>query len=437
MTPDPQVRMALLNAWHRESAESSLERWLQVCAQEQWGEVPNDLPALARVFGASWYFTRFLFFRGPTAARLFDAPPAADYSPQFLRRRLESALTAGGLEERLEQLRIGRNEIMLLVLVDWLKGRLEQERLEQILSTLAEVVVRIAMRLFELETDGQGPGMAVLGMGRLAGGEMTFGSDLDLIFLYGSGEGHEPVELSRRVRRFLRQIAAATPAGTLYEVDMRLRPHGNAGALLTSIDSFVQYHAAPRDTWERQMMTRCRPLGVGDGAGFDALAAVRRHVYQKYDGSVLRRDIAAIRIRVERELGRPEGKIELKRGRGGIMDIDFIAHYLQLAYGYDHPGLQVCSTRQVLRTARAAGLIGQEATRDLLDGYEYLKRMETCLRLFDLKSISSFAVESAAGRALARAMHGAGTEGAELLERYRGISEGVRRQFESLLCGAP
>ncbi|MBI2993869.1 MAG: hypothetical protein HYY48_06805 [Gammaproteobacteria bacterium] len=432
---DAEVRTALRKAWHVDAAESSLERWHQVCAQEEWGPVPRDLPTLVRVFGSSWYLTRFMFFRGLDAAQLLDTPPATGLSSNELRRWIETVSVDGDAEQRLESLRIARNEILLLLLAAWLNGRLDQEQLEQALSVLAAVVIQAVLGLFGVGSGAGQENLAVLGMGRLAGGEMTFGSDLDLIFLYGTGERREPVELSRRVRRLLRHIAAATPAGMLYDVDMRLRPHGSAGALLTSTESFVQYHAGRRDVWERQMMTRCRPVFDPDGLGQAAVAAIEPHVYAKCEDRVLRGEIASMRLRVERELGRPPGRIELKRGRGGLMDVDFTAHYLQLAQGHADPGLRVCSTRQVLRIARDRQRLPADAAVDLLEGYEYLKRMETCLRLFDLKSISAFAPESEAGHALARAMGCADSGNEGLVEQHRAVSERVRQRFEEVVGG--
>ena len=284
---DPKA--ALREAWRPAAAESSLERWRQVCAMEDWGPVPRDLATLVRVFGSSWYLTRFMFFRGAEAAQLLDTPPATGLSQDDLRRWAESLPRAGEPEEQLERVRIARNEVLLLLLAAWLNGRLDQEQLEQALSSLAEAVLQAAVRLFGLDADSGGAGFAVLAMGRLAGREMTFGSDLDLIFMYHAEECREPVELSRRVRRLLRHIAAATPAGALYDVDMRLRPHGSAGALLTSVQSFEQYHQAPRDIWERQMMTRCRPVYEMNGVGMAALAAILPCIFYVHDGGHLRR----------------------------------------------------------------------------------------------------------------------------------------------------
>ncbi|MBI1733368.1 MAG: hypothetical protein HYR49_11470 [Gammaproteobacteria bacterium] len=427
--PDPGHALEL--AWRPESAASSLERWQQVCAQERWHGVPGDAEMLVRVFGASWYFTRFLFYTGAAAAIFIDRPlpvpaSAADLSQQFTQDE-----GGGDAEAILDRLRLRRNEFMLSALVRWLRGELPAAELEAALTRLAEAVLGAALSAFGLRPAQLGADFAVLGMGRLAGAEMGFGSDLDLIFLLpGDAEG---ARVSRRVQRFLRQIAAAAPLGPVYEVDVRLRPHGTAGALITSLRSFVEYHCAPRETWERQLMTRCRPVFDPAGIGADAVARIQPHIYARHDPGVLRRDIAAMRLRVERELGRPRGRYELKRGHGGIMDVDFACHYLQLAHGCRAPELQTCSTREALRVAQRLGFLSTSAGAALRDGYEFLRRLETCLRLFDLKNISSFPMGISECLPLARAM-GYGAAGpARFLEELQRTAVSVRQGYQEVV----
>lgn len=418
--------------WHRDSAAASLERWQQVSAAEGWGEVPRDRAALARVFGASWFFTRYLFFRGPEAAQLIDAVAAGGTAElEAGWRELEQFDCNGDAEQRVEQLRLLKNGIMLRVLLLWLDGRLGQEQAEAALTRLAEQVLRLLLALLVF-TDGTIQRAAVLGMGRLAGAEMNFGSDLDLVFLHDSPSGHDPGTLPRHVRSLLRHIAAASPAGSLYEVDMRLRPHGTSGALITSVAAFAEYHAGARETWERQMMTRCRPVCDPQGVGARAMQQLLPRIYAPHPAPALREEIRGMRLRVERELGRPQGRSEVKRGRGGLMDLDFIAHYLQLAHGHEHRELRTCSTRGALRAAAAAGLLDAAAAVELLAAYDWLKRVEACLRLFDMKSVSSFRNESASLAPLAYGMNCDG-DGARFLEAYRARTDAVRAQFEAVL----
>lgn len=421
--------------WRPEAAASSMERWLQVREQEHWGAVPAHLDLLAQVFGASWYFTRFMFYAGARAAALVDRPAPVDRTPGALIEELRRAVLPAGddPEQALDQLRLVRNEYMLSALVQWLDGSLAPRELEASLTNLAQAVLAVSLDLFGLTPRKLGVDFAVLGMGRLAGREMTFGSDLDLIFLLpGDGSG-EAAEVARRSRRFLRHIAAAAPLGALYEVDMRLRPHGTAGALVTSVRSFLEHHQAPRDTWERQMMTRCRPVFDPNGMGAAALEAIRPQLFAPRDPARLRADILDMRLRVERELGRRTGRVELKRGRGGIMDVDFICHYLQLTHGESVPALQTCSTRAALGEAVQAGVLPAAVATDLSRGYEVLRRVETCLRLFDFKNVSGFAVDGADCMPLARAMDPDCTETGPFLAELQSVMDTIRAHLLRVL----
>ncbi len=437
MNTDAAVQTALESAWHRDSAESSLERWLELCQRNDWGRIPRDLPMLVRVFGASWYFTRFAFSRGSKISGLFDRPEAGVEDVPALLKFLAATLPEGAMVDRLNALRVAKNEAMLKILIQYLAGRLDQTHSEIRLTMLAEAALALVMEMFELDPRRAGCRLAVLGMGRLAGREMTFGSDLDLIFLYQGAEAGESPAFARKVRLLLRNIAALTPEGILYDVDMRLRPHGTAGALITSRNSFIDYHARRRDTWERQVMTRCRPIYDPVGLGAETLERVLPKVYSRYDLGNLARDIHCMRMRVESELGRPRGKFELKRGKGGIMDVDFCAHYLQLGHGAEIPALRVCGTREALRAAAEAGLVASGDVAALMHGYDYLRRMETCLRLFDLNSTSAFSEHSRVVTALARAM-GYGTGDVEaMMSEYREVTAETRAQFEAIVAPIP
>src|SRR3972149_138053 len=113
---------------------------------------------------------------------------------------------------------------------------------------------------------------------------------------------------------------------------MRLRPHGNAGTLISPLNTFIEYHKAGREVWERQMMTRCRAVAGDPHLAESLLEKLIPCVYSRQDGS-LRSEVIRMRKLVQHELGSPAGKYDIKRGEGGIMDIDFISHYLQLRHG--------------------------------------------------------------------------------------------------------
>lgn len=436
---DEPTRVALEQAWHQDSAAASLERWLDLCEQQGWGQVPENLPLLVSVFGASWYFTRFVFYRGPAIQPLFDDQHADTLSAESIRARVEAIDVEQDPEQALEALRIVKNEIMLQILLADLQQMIGQSSMEQRLTDLAEATLAAALRIYthhkapELEDT-----LGVLGMGRMAGQEMNFGSDLDLIFLYPDESAAVSEQASRLVRALLRGIAMAAPAGSLYDIDMRLRPHGAAGVLVTSQSSFQEYHGEERDIWQRQLMTRCRPVADRGGIASQSLEHVTPHIYAEYDPQYLRQEIHAMRLRVEHELGSPAGRYELKRGKGGVMDIDFISHYLQLSHGIRQPDLRTASTRGALTRLVEHKLLAEADCQLLLEGYDFLKRMEGRLRVFDMKPISSIPREASELTSLARAMgyrNGDDEQSAEaLLADYQAVTANNRRVFEAI-CG--
>lgn len=423
----------LKQAWHEETAANSIERWVRFSEQQRWQGKPENQELLIRIFGASWYFTRFIFANGRQAIEIIDQNRQAVPDKEWILSRLQPSLADDDVEIRANHLRVLKNGLMLQFLAGWLQQWYTLKQLECLLTLLAEATLEVLIQsLRRLPQYEQFP-VSILAMGRMAGYEMTFGSDLDLIFLYD--EKHQDMynDMGRTIRLLLRTIAQPAAAGSLYDVDMRLRPHGNSGLLITSFNSFIEYHNGDRDVWERQMMTRCRPILKSGGKVDSVLEHVNQNVYRQYDQKRLCGEVLAMRIRVQKELGSPRDKYDIKRGYGGIMDIDFISHYLQLAWGHKYDALQTASTRQALAALGDVKLVDMDTVASLTTSYDYLKKLEMCLRLFDMKSIDSFrTVESADNRALSRAM-GHGDNIRQFLEEYVAVTRSVRRHFEQLL----
>lgn len=397
------IEQALSKAWDMQTAKASFERWMDLCAKENWHDIPQDIESLISIFGASWYFTRYIFYRGRDAAEKIDGE-TRDFDLTSLQASLDEALVKGDEEEQFEELRRIKNEIFLQLLVHRLKYPGSQTENEAFITNLAIATLVTALKILGLNPEDSDCRLAVLGMGRMAGGEMSFGSDLDLIFLFENVSDDFRTYLSDKVRRLLRHMSYASPNGMLYEIDMRLRPHGTSGALITSVDSFRDYHLTKRECWERQMMTRCAAIVDGNGIGQENLSIINEQLYAEYDKQWLRMEIHGMRLRVEEELGKTRGKIDIKRGTGGIMDIDFLMHYFQLKEGHKYPELRIKSTRKAIHLASESGCLEQKEGELLLEDYNYFKRIEACLRLFDMKSISSFSATPEKDSALLRAL---------------------------------
>ena len=427
-----KVKTALAESWHRDSAESSLERLLEISAREGWGDISEQLPSIVNVFGASWFFTRYIFFLGRDAISLIDSAQSMCFDLPEILNRLGGIDHRAEAEQRLDQLRLLKNGVMLQILVNYLRGISSQQQAERALTLLADATLIRMLEIFGLTLGSSHYHLSVLGMGRMAGYEMTFGSDLDLIFLYEDLSGDEGHILSRKIRLLLRHLAMASSSGSLYDVDMRLRPHGTSGALLTTMNSFIHHHSTEREIWERQGMTRCRTIIDQDDMGAGALAEISPYIFANYDEAFLRSEILYMRHRVQNEKGTESGKYNVKQGRGGLMDIDFITHYFQLCHGSSIIELQTCSTREALNILTWKGLLTTETSQDLLSHYDFLKRVEACIRLFDMKSVSAFPMQPERNRPLARAM-GYGDDVEEFMEKYLSVTDGVRNYFTELV----
>ena len=433
---DQQTKAALERAWNSKAAQASMERWLSICQSEGWGQCPENMGLLAQVFGASWYFTRFIFFRGKEVTSYFDHDDKNDFSIEILKNRLLPRIETSDLAQRLDGLRISKNEAMLQILLAQLKGQFDQERTEKALTNLAEATLWCSLQLLVQDRKYFFEDVAILAMGRMAGWEMNFGSDLDLIFLYSAESQVDSTGIARQIQTLLRHIALPAPCGTLYEIDMRLRPHGSSGTLISPVSYFIEYHKAERAVWERQMMTRCRPI-VENSLSQQSIDAITPAIYREYDEGYLRTEILQMRKRVQAELGSPRGKYEIKRGAGGIMDIDFLTHFLQLLHGCRNRHLRTPSTRMALRQLVSAGIINKKSCEDLLAAYDFLKKIEGSLRLMDLKNISAFPQDVSGVHVLARAMGyiDADHDNAALnfLNKYLEITGNVRQHFINIL----
>jgi glutamate-ammonia-ligase adenylyltransferase len=419
-------------SWHEEMARNSNERWYKICEQEGWGSVPDKTSLLIKIFGASWYFTRLAFNYGQVVVSLIDSKIPPELNKSSFIKSMHVALEFNDMETCVNELKIIKNICMLKILLAYLDEKLEIEKVEVALTELAEATFLVLIKILQKEPKYVDFPVSVLGMGRMAGYEMTFGSDLDLIFLYESVSPELNSNIGRTIRMLLRLIAHPSSSGMLYEVDMRLRPHGSSGSLVTSYESFLEYHNSDREIWERQMMTRCRPIIIMSENVNEVLNEVNSSIYQIYHTEYLREHILSMRRRVQYELGSPKNKYEIKRGKGGLMDIDFISHYFQLLHGKNNTTLQTGSTRAVIRELGNSNIINSAVAAELIGGYNYLKRIEMCLRLFDLKSIDAFPTVESENIPLARAMgHGDNTK--TFCEEYISTTRSIRNNFVNLI----
>ena len=249
------------------------------------------------------------------------------------------------------------------------------------LAWLADEVVGVVLRMVERDlasAHGRIPGgsFAVIGYGSLGGEELGFGSDLDLVFLYDAdgaelSDGVRPLEPNRWYARLAQKmvalLGAVTAAGRLYDVDVRLRPDGAKGLLVSSLASYTDYQRNRAWTWEHQALVRARGI-AGDAALLATFEGIRASTLARpRDAQVLRHDVVSMRQRMRAELDRSDARrFDLKQGRGGLVDLEFLLQYLVLRESTGHAGLLAPRDSPALIDAlAAAGILDPDTARTL------------------------------------------------------------------------
>ena len=286
----------------------------------------------------------------------------------------------------MERLRQFRNAAVLRIAAADIAGHLPVTRVGDLLTAIAELVLETVRELawehlvarhgVPCRRDGTEAGFAIVGYGKLGGRELGYGSDLDLVFLHdadeeGSTDGYRPVPnglfLARLGQRIIHMLNTLTPSGVLYEVDMRLRPSGASGLLVSSLEAFARYQREEAWTWEHQALVRARPV-AGPPELTAGFAKVRREILcMARDPGRLRQDVVEMRRRMRQELAvRKPGLFDLKQGEGGLVDIEFIVQYLVLRHAHGHPELtDETATLALLRRLAALGLLDPNSAATL------------------------------------------------------------------------
>src|SRR5438874_3500134 len=259
------------------------------------------------------------------------------------------------------------------------------------LSQIAEICLRRVFDFWDAELrqhyGSPKAEFAILALGKLGGGELNHSSDIDLLFLY-SEEGQLAPHISyhqffnRLANKILETFSSPHSAGLLFRVDLRLRPEGSAGPLARSLESMENYYAGFGETWERIALTKASGIAGSRELAYDFLRLHQPFIYPKSATPDLLEEIANIKHRIERDVVGPE-KLErdVKLGRGGIRDIEFIVQTLQLIHGARNPFLQEPSMLKALRALRELDLLPREDVLALDNAYRFLRRVEHRLQI--------------------------------------------------------
>ena len=234
----------------------------------------------------------------------------------------------------------------------------------------------------------EGGDMAVVALGKLGARDMTVGSDLDLLFIYDhegyQSNGEKPLSpipyFTRLGQRYISALSAPTPEGTLYQVDMRLRPSGNAAPLASELTSFVQYHENNAWTWERMALTRARVICSGHDLRKKTEEVIKSALTMPQNPDRLLKDVAAMRVRLLH--GRKiSGPWDIKNIRGGLVDIEFITQYLQLRHSSEIPDILSSDPKQALIELRNHDILNQDAANQLIKSLKLWRNIQGIVRL--------------------------------------------------------
>ncbi|MCE2991002.1 MAG: bifunctional [glutamate--ammonia ligase]-adenylyl-L-tyrosine phosphorylase/[glutamate--ammonia-ligase] adenylyltransferase [Nitrosomonadaceae bacterium] len=352
-------------------------------------EYPRALDRLSVIVTASAWAAD-LIRRHPILLETLTRPAATDRIDWALeRQQIEAECDAVGndVERQYDILRHARQRIMLRLFVDDIEGRSSLMALSDHLSALADMLLDITVQrawhaLVRASTNlsavsmAAPKGFAVIGYGKLGSKELGYQSDLDLVFLYDAASpiGRESPELfARLTQRVNSWLNTMTPGGVLYETDLRLRPDGAAGLLVSSMDAFADYQSRRAWTWEHQALTRARWC-AGDAALAAPFEAIRRDILsRKRDLVALREEIVTMRDRMRAEKKDRVGEdaaLDLKNTVGGVVDVEFIVQYLILAYSHEHPEfIGNLGNFALINRAAALGILEEEQAAQLGKAY--------------------------------------------------------------------
>ncbi|HEX6138758.1 MAG TPA: bifunctional [glutamate--ammonia ligase]-adenylyl-L-tyrosine phosphorylase/[glutamate--ammonia-ligase] adenylyltransferase, partial [Casimicrobiaceae bacterium] len=379
-------------------------------------EHPPLLPRLAQLMGASAWAADYLTRRPLLLDELLDARVLlAESDWTAWRSELERLLAphAADPEAAMDTLRHFQHAQTFRLLAQDLAGQLTVERLADHLSALADIILGATLHCCWTQLQGPGhppPRFAVIGYGKLGGKELGYASDLDLVFLYDTDAAHPgddaaPERYARLAQRINTWLTSATGAGRLYETDLRLRPDGAAGLLVSSLRAFERYQREQAWTWEHQALTRAR-FAAGDaelGAAFEAL---RESVLRlSRDRARLAADIVDMRKRMATEHFNRTPLFDLKHDAGGMVDIEFVVQFLVLAFSHAHPELtRNAGNIALLQIAAAAGLLPAAIAQGAADAYREYRRLQHQVRLTGAAHARVDATSQAARRAVVDAL---------------------------------
>ncbi|MDM8529549.1 hypothetical protein QUF63_00160 [Anaerolineales bacterium HSG25] len=323
--------------------------------------------------------------------------------------------------QRWELLRIGTADLL---------GSFDLPTVTNQISCLTDSMIQACLTLVSEQTKTSADGFVVIAMGKLGGGELNYSSDIDLFFI----SQDTPRQYIRLGQALIDALARVTSEGFLYRVDMRLRPWGKSGALVSTLDGYLRYLEQDACLWEKQALLKARPVAGNQNLGRIFLRRIQSYIFD-ISPETVRLEVHALKQRIEKQLkqkGRDWGEVKL--GEGSIRDIEFVTQYLQLVYGKTHRTVRSSNTLEALSKLFRQRFITSHEYRVLTNGYIFLRTVEHHLQLIHYRQTHTLPQEPEALNDLAHRLGFKGKNiGARFVNLYQKHTTVIRVVYQQRL----
>ncbi len=353
-------------------------------------EHPHILPLIAQILVSSSWAGAYLN-RHPILLDELLMPHVLYAEPDWFlwRTTLMRALDAhpGDAEQQMDELRHFQHAQIFRLLVQDIAGKLTVERLSDHLTALADLILEMTLdRCWRiLAPDRPPPRFAIIGYGKLGSKEMSYGSDLDLVFIYDADQNDEEAitRYTRLAQRMNTWLNSTTAAGNLYATDLRLRPDGSGGLFVSSWEAYLRYQKENAWTFEHQALTRARFVAGNHELGAAFMRKRAEILQEERDRNKLTGDILSMRARMHEAHDHVRNdQFNIKQGEGGMIDIEFIVQYLVLAYAHQYPVLtRNTGNFALLSSAAELGLLTQQEAETVALAYRHYRRLQHAAQL--------------------------------------------------------
>jgi glutamate-ammonia-ligase adenylyltransferase len=412
---------------------------------------PEAMRLLVVLFGSSPFLSA-LVIRQPDLLDVIVAGTdlAVEKPREEMAEEVRGLLVSSpSLEDELMVMRRYRNgEVLRLGLGD-LIGVKELPVINSELTQLAEILLgaslRIAVREAAAGKEAPEGSFAVVAMGKAGGREMNYSSDLDMVFVYESSPGQEPQDdgseicreyFTRVAQRMITVLTSPTAEGVLYRIDMRLRPSGQAGPLVTTLEAFERYHQENAMVWEQQAMTKARWICGDEPFRGKVEGVLEKLTYDRPLTLSNLEEIVRVRDRMAEEIGQEDGgqHYDIKSGPGGLVDVEFGVQILQLVYGHEKPALRTPTTMKALETLWETGLVNEKQYNVWLRAYIFFREVENRSQIYQDRSDPRIPRDETRVLPLARRLGYEGAQGAgQFLEEVVKSRQDVRSCYKEIV----